>query len=135
MQAKFTELGAKDIDISIENTASGFTAQIDRKMPADVPSAMKSFLGEWNQVTQKESWTGAPDSGFECQMQVEIEGVPVSINGKMKITASGILTTNEIEMQISCGIPLFGGQVESFVASNIEKSMADEFAFIKAHLG
>lgn len=135
MQAKFAALGAKDIEISVDTTDAGFTAEIQRKMPADVPGPLKSFLGEWNQVTQKETWTGSPDAGYECAMTVEIEDVPVSLTGKMKVTANGILTTNDIEMQVSSSIPLFGSKVEGFVSANIEKSMAEEFDFIKGHLG
>lgn len=135
MQAKFTALGAKDISISIQPKDSGFTVEIQRKIPAEVPGPMKAFLGDWNTVIQKETWTGSPESGYQCAMTVEIEDVPVAITGTMKVTANSIMTTNEVEMQMSSDVPLFGSQVEGFVSGSIEKSMADEFEFIKSHLG
>lgn len=133
--AKLENSGAKDITLDIEDTDSGFNVSIERSMPADVPSVLKSFLGEWNEVKQTETWTGSNDSGYRCDLTIDIEGVPVSIKGKLEITHADLITTNNIEFAVSAGIPLVGGQLEKFVVGNMEKSIAEEFEFIKAHLG
>lgn len=135
IKAKLADSGAKDVKIDIENTAQGFNVEIQRTMPAEVPSVLKTFLGEWNEVKQNEKWQGSIESGYRCELHIEISGVPVSIKGQMDISSSGILTTNIIEIQVSCGIPLVGGQLESLVVQDVEKSVAKEFAFIKANLG
>ncbi len=135
IQAKLADSGAKDVSINISTSDAGFNVVIDRTMPADVPSALKKFLGEWNQIKQQETWTGSVEDGFHCDLSIDIDGVPVAIKGQMDITSTGMLTTNNVEIEISCGIPLLGGQLEKFVAGNVEKSVADEFEFLKAHLG
>lgn len=91
------------------------------------------MVSRW--ANDSEKWQGSIESGYRCELHIEISGVPVSIKGQMDISSSGILTTNIIEIQVSCGIPLVGGQLESLVAQDVEKSVAKEFAFIKANLG
>lgn len=134
IQAKAENSGAKDIHIDLQDTADGFDVVIKRTMPADVPSALKKFLREWNHVTQKESWTGSEESGYSCKLSIDIEGVPVNISGTFNITSSGLLKINVVEIAVKCGIPLLGGQLEKFVASNFEKSMDQELKFLKSHL-
>ena len=104
-------------------------------MPANAPAAVASFVPEWNKVVQKESWTGTAESGFKCKLSIDIEEVGASVAGSMDMSSQGILTTNIVEMQVSSAMPLVGGQIENFVASSIEKSVAEEFEFLKGHLG
>ena len=134
VEAKLLDSGAKDVTVDLTQTEAGFTVSIERTMPADVPSVLKAVLGEWNIVKQTETWTGSPEQGYECALNIEIDGVPVKITGNMTITSSGILTTNHVEIEISSSIPLMGGQMEKFVASSIEKSIAQEFTFLKQYL-
>lgn len=131
LQQKFGYNRAKDISINIEDTATGFVVSSARQVPSDVPRALRSVLGDWNQLKQMETWQGSNEEGFTGDIQVDIEDVPVNISGTMKLTSSGILTTNEIEMRVSCSIPLLGGQLERFVIANIEESLANEHTFIK----
>lgn len=135
IRAKLADSGAKDVSITISTNEDGFQVEINRTMPADVPGALKSFVGEWNQIRQTETWTGSAEQGYQCQLAIEIEDVPVTITGTMNMTSQGLLTTNHVQIDISCGIPLLGGQVEKFVAASVEKSVAQEFAFLKEHLG
>lgn len=132
---KFENLGAKDIIVELDTTESGYEIEVDRLVPTDVPGPLKSLLGEWNQIIQKESWVRKDETTYNCQIQIDIEDVPVSMEGYMKIGANGILTKNEIEITVSCGIPLIGGQLEKFVASDIEKTMEKELEFIKSYAG
>jgi len=132
---KLADSGAKDVNIQLETREQGFSVVINRNMPADAPAALKSVLGEWNAVQQTEVWQGDTAQGFECELQITIEGVPASISGTMAMSSVGMLTTNQIDIEVSCGIPLLGGTLEKFVASSIEKSVAQEFAFLKAYLG
>ena len=135
IKAKLADSGAKDVKIDIQSTEQGFNVEIERTMPANVPSVLKAFLGEWNEIKQNEQWQGSIESGYHCELHIDIIGVPVSIKGQMDVTSSGILTTNIVEIQVSCGIPLVGGQLEQLIVKDVEKSVAKEFSFIKTHLG
>lgn len=132
--AKMANSGAKDVEVAITELNNGFNVVIQRSMFADVPSVLKSLLGEWNTVKQVESWTGDAERGFVCLLSIEITGVPASVSGTMKVTSNGILTTNLIELEVKSGVPLLGGQLEKFVATSIEKSAKQEFEFIKHFL-
>lgn len=135
MRAKFEDSGAKDVSIAISETSTGFGVEINRKIPAEVPAAFKSVFGDWNDVKQIETWTGSPEQGYQCELTIEIKDVPTEIKGRMDITFSGVLTTNEVMFDVSCAIPLVGGQLAEFVGGNIKRSVEQEFEFIKEHLG
>ena len=135
IKAKLANSGAKDVDIKIETTEDGFKVEIESLMPANAPAAVARFVPEWNKVVQKERWTGTAESGFKCKRSIDIEEVGASVAGSMDMSSQGILTTNIVEMQVSSAMPLVGGQIENFVASSIEKSVAEEFEFLKGHLG
>lgn len=135
INAKLVDSGAKDVKTTITDTDDGFKVDIVRLMPAEAPAGLSKFVADWNEVKQSETWTGSAESGYKCDMSIVIADVPVTIKGTMEMTSSGLLTTNNVELQISCGIPLLGGKLEKFVAGNIEKSVAKEFAFLKSHLG
>lgn len=135
MRAKFEDAGAKDIAVSITENDRGFTVEIDRKIPAEVPDAFKSVFGDWNEVKQTETWIGSAEDGYQCDLAIEIKDVPTEIKGRMAMSFAGVLTTNEVSFEISCAIPLVGGQMEEFVGGNIKRSAEQEFLFIKEHLG
>lgn len=135
IEKKMASGGAKDIDISVTNNDNGFDVLVKRQVPANIPAALKSYVGDWNLVTQKERWTGNNDTGYQCNLTIEIENLPVDISGSMQISSQSILTNNNVKFEISCPIPLFGSKVEDFVAANIARSAQAEFEFIKEALG
>lgn len=133
---KLESLGAKEIKLSrCELTESRLEIDLDRKVPAEVPGMLKKFLGEWNHVSQKESWTGTPGQGYQCQVEVHIDGVPVKISGTMRIAPEAGGSSNEVVFTISCGIPLVGKKLAEFVAHSTEQAMEQEYQFIKHYLG
>ena len=108
---------------------------LEREVPAEVPRAMKKFLGEWNKVTQKENWTGTPGEGYKCDISIEIHGVPVTIAGTMELAADGAGCTNTICLDVNCGIPLVGKKLSELVCSQSKTSMQEEYQHIKSVLG
>lgn len=134
MEAKYADAGAKDIDISVEQNDEGYVVNVQRAVPTNVPASLKAFLGEWNNLKQSETWTGSAESGYRCELSIEVVDVPVAVNGTMEMTSNGLLTTNNVEFQISSDVPLFGGQVEKLVYDDIKKTIEQEFEYLKGNL-
>ena len=113
----------------------GPSISIEREMPANAPSVIKTIIGEWNMLTQKENWGGEPGEEYWNEFDINAHGTPVTIEGSMLLRADGDGCVNEVELDIRCPIPLLGRKVEQFIAEDADESLAGEYEFVKARLG
>jgi hypothetical protein len=133
--AKFKACGARNVKIEeAAQTDEGFVVVSQREVPADVPGVLKSFLGEWNTITQTENWDGDPGDEYYNDFEIAAEGVPVEMTGTMNLMPDGDGCINDIEIEISCAIPLVGKKLAQFVASDTEKTLAAEYEFTREHI-
>ena len=136
VQSKHEALGARNINlVQFDADETSLNVIIEREEPADVPKAMKKFLGDWNTVKQTESWTGTLGKGYKCDITIEVHGVPVTINGTMELVPEGSGCVNNVILDIKCGIPLVGKKLAEVVGSQSKKSMREEYKHILAELG
>jgi len=61
--------------------------------------------------------------------------VPVTVSGTQTLRPEGGGCTNEVQMKVSCGIPLIGGKLADFVGGDIKRFMDEEYEFTKNYLG
>lgn len=81
---KYQKLGAKNVRVAtLEETEDGFRVETQREMPANVPAVLKSLLGSYNTIKQTESWHWQENEQLVCKLQIEILGVPATIEGQM----------------------------------------------------
>ena len=132
---KFKACGARNIKVlESDHDGNAFTIVTERDVPADVPGVLKSFLGEWNTVTQTENWDGEPGDEYYSDLEITSAGAPVKIEGSMLLTPDGDGCVNEVDINIRCSIPLMGKKLEQFVAADTEKNLAAEYKYIKSIL-
>lgn len=126
-ERKYKDSGAWDIEVlEHEKSASKFRikCRYATKNDAPLPDFAKKFLGESTVVTQTDTWDLAKMTG---RLEVEIKGAPVKISADMAVKNAGSGATNEMKWNVSCGIPLIGGKLESVVAEDIKaKAKGDE---------
>lgn len=129
---KFKACGARNIKV-LESAQDGdaFSITTEREVRADVPGVLKSFLGEWNTLTQTESWEGEAGDEYYSELEISSAGAPVTIEGGMVLTPDGDGCINEIDIEIRCSIPLVGKKLEQFVAADTEKTLAAEYEYIR----
>jgi hypothetical protein len=127
---KYAACGARNIEIlRVEQTDEGFVVQSRREVPADVPGVLKSFLGDWNTIVQNENWDGDPGEEYYNDFEISAEGVPVKMVGTMNVMPDGDGCVNDVEIEITCAIPLLGKKLAEFVASDAKKTLAAEYEF------
>ena len=132
---KFAACGARNIEVVESEAGEGrFSITTEREVPADVPAVLRSFLGDWNALTQEENWEGAPGDEYYSDLEISSAGVPVEITGSMNLSAVDNGCVNDIEIDVKCGIPLVGKKLEQFVAADIEKTLAAEYDFTKTEI-
>jgi hypothetical protein len=131
---KFEWVGDRNVQVNGHGEDDeGFWIETRREVPADVPGVLKSILGEWNELVQKERWVADGD-GYRNELELQSEGVPVSISGTMQLTGDENHCVNRIEMRVSSSVPLLGGQLEKFVAAKTLQGLEYEYDFISQYM-
>ncbi len=135
INAKYEGVGARHIEI-LESTESGgiHTTKTRREVPSDVPGILQRFLGAWNKVVQTEKWQLQDGGVRRCELGINVVGVPVNVTGAMILRSEGEGCVNEVRIKVSCGIPLIGGTLASFVGGDTKKNMDAEYDYISKHL-
>lgn len=128
-ERKYKEIGAWDIEVlEHEKSEKRFRikCRFSTKNDAPLPDFAKKFLGESTVITQTDTWDLSAATG---RLEIEIKGAPVKVSADMALKNAGAGSTNEMKWNVSCGIPLIGGKLESVVSDDIKaKSKSDEKA-------
>lgn len=128
-ERKYREIGAWDIEV-LEHEKSDrkfrIKCRFTTKNDAPLPEFAKKFLGESTVVTQSDVWDINAMTG---RLEIEIRGAPVKVAADMVLKNVGSGAVNEMRWNVSCGIPLIGGKLESVVSDDVKnKSKTDEAA-------
>ncbi len=134
-QAKFEGIGHRNVEIvSTESDEEGFSVEVSREVPLEVPGFLRSMLGEWNTLLQNERWTESGKGVYTNELEIEARGVPALMTGTMTLSAKGKGCVNEVAITIRASVPLIGGKLEQFVAKDTEATLAAEYEFIQGYL-
>lgn len=135
VKAKLEAIGGRKIEILFCGEKDGkHVIHVKREMPADVPGALKKFVGEWNSVEQVDSWEGAAGGPRKGRTKITVAGVPVSMAGAMLLKPAGAGCVNNILIEVKSSIPFVGKTLAGFAAGDTKKAMAAEYEFIKSQL-
>lgn len=132
---KYQALGAKNISVTdITDTEDGFLVRTQRDMPANVPGVLKSLLGSFNTIKQSESWHWQENGQLLCKFNVDIVGVPATIQGQMNFSEPtarpGVATSNHVSVEVHSSVPLVGSTLVSFICNDIKNQMQAEYVFL-----
>lgn len=103
-----------------------------REVPVgdEVPLALRKFVKAYNGVRQRENWTTQNDGGYTCELRVDLDGMPVKVEGKMTLIPTSEGCTNNIEINVSGSLPIIGNLAAEFVAKSIEQQIQNEYNYI-----
>ena len=81
-------------------------------------------------MTQIETWSGSSGGPYYGNLEIKVEGAPVTIIGQMKLaaTSSGSIAANSTE--ISTSIPFIGKSIKKFIAKASEDAIDQEFEYV-----
>lgn len=120
--------GEREINVSV----SGGAVTNVRKVEAEVPGFAKKLLNPVNTVTDVKRWDAATKTG---QLTVDIQGAPVKIAGSIRLVPAGSGCDYVVDFQVSCKIPLIGGQLEKHITGVTEEGMRKEADWNKSQIG
>jgi hypothetical protein len=115
--------GVKRAMVSIDSDDTGMQVTIDQVQAAQgIPSFAKKFVGDEINIVQEESWA----SPTEGDIKVTIPGKPGEMTGTARLTESGGVTTETVEMTVKVSIPLVGGRIEGLITDMLLKALKAE---------
>ena len=97
---------------------------------AGLPSVATRFVGTEIEIVQEERWSSVD----RADMTVAIPGKPGEMAGTIRLTESGGVTTESIDLTIKVGVPLVGGKLEGLVADMLLKALEVENATGRRYL-
>lgn len=131
LAAKLRDRGDTDVQVlECGPGAGGFRIVTRRMVALDVPGFARRFLRPSNKVTQTDVWSDADSAGTRTgTWQVEASGVPVAMTGTMTLTGTPGHSVEEIDGEVTSGVPFIGGQLAGFVGRAAADNLAAEHAF------
>jgi hypothetical protein len=106
-----------------ESTDAEFSIRIERKVPMAPPGLISKLVPAEASVTSEERWNLAKKTG---RIKVEPAGIPVEITGTASLADAGQECVITYVWEAKARVPLVGGALEKFIASDMEKKMVDE---------
>ncbi|WP_375749608.1 DUF2505 domain-containing protein [Vibrio sp. HN007] len=137
IEEKYAKLGASNTQVQeLAETDDGFRTRTERQVPANVPSILKAVLGASNQIRQQEQWHWLDDDTISCDLMVDIVGVPVTVQGEMRLSAfdDNERCENHVTISVSASLPLIGGALQDFVAKDVKRLAEAEFEHIQQQI-
>ena len=109
--------------VSVETDDTGTEVTIDQVQAAHgIPSFARKFVGDEINIVQEETWA-TPDEGV---IRVTIPGKPGEISGTARLTESGGVTTEKVDLTVKVNIPLVGGRIEGLISDLLLKALRAE---------
>ena len=109
----------------LEHDAQGddFRIKVERKVPLNAPGMIKKFIPAETTVVSEERWNRANKTGA---VKVEPVGVPVEIKAGVRFADDAQGCTITYAFDVTARVPLVGGTLEKFIASDMESKFAEE---------
>lgn len=133
VQKRCESTGSLKTTVSITGTpGEACTVFSTRVLPADVPAAAKSFVGETIKVSETQEWSAA-DANGTCTASVVVDfGGPLSFKGSITLTADatphgeGASTTVRTTGEFKASVPFIGGKLEKVACEQTERYLGAE---------
>ncbi len=127
----YAQLGGSNVKIKREGRAPNVKLAISRTEDANPPAAIRKLVPSESTVSHTEDWSADGDL-HQADIVIDIKGVPVKISGTKSLRPDKKDCIVEWRFDVTCGIPLLGGVIASFVGSEMEQKLESEFKILKS---
>jgi hypothetical protein len=115
-------LGSLDASCDYQGNQSDIQIKLVRQREIKIPAVLSAFLKKVQTASTNEHWTQKGER-FECENSTEIDGAPLSINGRVSLTptSSGCLYTADFETTAKI---MFGKKkLQQYAGKTIKKEL------------
>ena len=131
IEKKIDALGGRDISVSIEEDEESTTVTSWKEMPMQVPGPLSKWIKPWSKVKQTEIWTGEDGGPYYCDLTIEVDGAPISIQSQIKLASTEEGAAAASVTEVACTIPFIGKAVNGFLREVSEQAVKEEFKYIE----
>ena len=131
---KAERLGARDFDMSLEQSDSMTVVRTQRQLPtAGLPEFVRALVRPHMVVTETERWEPSPadspahSGGFE----IDVDGAPTSFRGRVDVVPEGSGARLTFSGTLTSTVPLFRSRVEESSASLVRETMRTECELLR----
>ncbi len=124
---KHENMAAFDVTADVREDGSGVTITSSRKLPAEIPSAARKFVGEHIAVEETHSWSHAEvDGRRHGTVRASFGGAPMSVDGTLELRPEGEGSVIEVVIHSKASVPLVGGKLEAVVGDQFMRALRKE---------
>ena len=104
-----------------------------RTLPTDaLPDYAKSYVGQYLTLVEEQSWgPPAADGSREATIRLRVDGTPVSLRGRIQLSANGSESIQQVRATLVAKIPLFGSMIEKAAAPAVLAGIAHEAKLVE----
>lgn len=124
---KHSRMAAFDVTVEVRQEGDSVVVRTSRKLPAKIPAAAKSLVGDAIQIDEVHKWGPAKANGARvAEVTATFGGAPMFVNGSMHLNpeASGSVVTTRIVAKAS--VPLIGGKLEAVAGEQFLRALNKE---------
>jgi len=126
--------GSRDVVVVVERPEPGLIhITITRQVPVDAPMMIRSVIGSWLSLTQRDVWQQLPDGSWTATRDAKPKGL--SAEGQAQLT----LTPNEdggtqcdAVVSVQSRAPMVAAMVEALMLEDSTRMLKQEFDAIDA---
>ncbi|HYN74626.1 MAG TPA: DUF2505 domain-containing protein [Candidatus Limnocylindria bacterium] len=137
VEEKCWATGATEAGVSVEEDGDDVVIRTVRTYPAQVPSYVRTVVGDSITADQTETWgPPAEDGSRDGTVAIDFTGTPMKVRGTLRLEAGDgeALTTMVVSGDLKAGIPFVGGKIEGFTSGQLVRAMNKEAEVANAHL-
>lgn len=124
---KISGTGGSEPTISVVKQGSDVVVEAGRNLPAQVPSFMKSFVGDAIRVDEVDRWSPADELGARtAQVAIDFAGTPANATGTLDLRPAGDGAEVVVNFEVKASVPLVGGKIEGVIVDQITRAIRKE---------
>lgn len=126
-------IGELEASCDVEDFDDKTEIQMQRIVNRDLPAFLAKLFNPKQTLNFKETWL-KDGTNWNGNISVEVEDQPVTLNGKFSLSATASGSVYEVAYTAKANIPLVGGKVEKYIASQTTEGIQQELDFANSKL-
>ena len=124
---KHEHMAAFDVSADVEEDGSNVVVSSSRKLPAEIPSAAKRFVGESITIDEVHTWSHAETDGTRTgTVRATFGGAPLEVKGTLELHPDGDGSVMNVVVDVKASVPMVGGKLEGIVGEQFTRAMRKE---------
>lgn len=124
---KHEHMAAFDVSAEVEEDGSHVTISSSRRLPAEIPSAARKFVGDTIQIDEVHTWTHPDTDGSRRgTVKASFGGAPMEVYGTLELHPDGDGSVIKVVIHAKAHVPLVGGKIENVVGEQFMRALRKE---------